>query len=416
MKVRLYKRKQSKGGQWTIEVSVSWEGQRVQTSIGVPLTAEEWDQVEKQLQGGRGKLSPAAQLVVDRYRAIETETYRVKTGVDNGFIERGKVDILQLINAAKGAKAAPTATPSEELRGIYAAFMEDTRKQKNLSEGYQENQQRTLRLLTSYNKPLAELSTAEGFGQFSYYLQHTKKLNNTTARCYIGMVRTFLKWCYKHGNCSNGFDLYETQLKTPDTAERAVIYLTFEELKRIEQLELKGIADDVRDILLFQCFTGLRVSDVRLLTWANIQGDTMRLTTKKTAKAITKKLPKQAIAILSKRKGMQTRTGAIFPTYCDRTTQRNLQNIGKLAGLTETITLTIYRDGQRTTKNVQKWEVLTTHVGRKTFVVLSLSMGFTANQVIKETGHATIRTLQPYIDIADTTSAEIADKWSKLKD
>lgn len=416
MKTNLYKRKQTKAGTWTVEISVSFAGQRVQTSMGVPLTAEEWEQVQNHIRGGRAKLTPQAQTAVERYRAIETELNRVQMGVDSGFVDRDTVDILKVINRVKRGNKADSPTTAEELRNTYTAFMADSRQQKNLSEGYQDNQTRTLRLLERYDKPLATLSTAEGLGQFAYYLQHTKKLNNTTARCYIGMVRTFLKWCYKHGKCGNGFDLYETQLKTPDTAERAVIYLTIEELKQIEQLELKGIADDVRDILLFQCFTGLRVSDVRLLRWEYIQGDTMRFTTKKTAKAISKKLPQQAMAILDKRKGLQTATGAIFPTYCDRTTQRNLQNIGKLAGLNDYITLTEYRDGKRITKNVRKWEVLTTHVGRKTFVVLSLTMGFTANQIIKETGHATIRTLQPYIDIADTTSAEIADKWSKLAD
>lgn len=412
MKIKVYKKEQNKAGGYNLQISISLLGCRCVSGFGFTMSGEEYEQFQKSLSGERVKTSDILGKAIDRFRTIESECRKLESGVMAGYVKRSEIDLLGIVNKAKGKEKAKTQT---QLQSAYNSYVADLANRKSIAEGSEKNVMKISRLLNEYGKTLEQISTYEGFSELSNWLQNTKRLNNTTAKCYMGMVGTFLRWCNNRGFCGADFLRFDEQLKTPDIKEKAVIYLTIDELHRLESLDLKGIADEVRDAFLFQCYTGLRVSDVRALRWYQVTGDVLRITTKKTSTFVEKKLPQQAVQILEKQKQKQVAGGCVFNTYCHRTTQRNLQNIGKMAGICDPVTITEYRCGERKQLTFEKWEKLTTHVGRKTFVVLSLSMGFTASQVIKETGHATIRTLQPYIDITEESRNEIADRWSKLK-
>lgn len=412
MILKIYKKKEKKDGTRQIELSVSYKGQRVQTGLGVSLCDNDFEQVEKAIKGVRCKLSDNARLAVERYRAIEGECNKIELGVESGFIKEKSVDVLAVINRCKGVEDSKQERGSN-LSQLFTDFVIEKQRTDNLGKSTMGNYGCVLSLLKEYRKGIGEISTEKGIEKFSQWLQHTKQLNNTSCVSYMAIVRLFLSWCHEGGLCGDGFTRAKGRLKLPDRREKAIIYLTKEEVKRIEKLELTGVVDEVRDIFLFQCYTGLRVSDVRLLKWEQVGGDTIRYTTKKTDTFVSKKLPKQAVEILNKHRGSNVVGGRVFNLYSNPTMGIRLKEIGMLAEIDEPVQVTEYRDGQRKTISVPKWQKLTTHVGRKTFVVLSLSMGFTANQVIKETGHATINSLLPYIDITDRSRNEIADRWSE---
>lgn len=412
MLLKLYKKKAKKDGTRQIELSVAYKGKRVQTGLGFSLTDYDFEQVERLLHGERCKLSDNARLAVERYRTIEGECNKLEWGVEGGFVKDSEVDVLAVINRCKGVEDSRQAKKTN-LPQLWLDFVSEKQRTDNLGKSTMGNYGCVLSLLKEYRKGIAEISTEKGIEKFSQWLQHTKKLNNTSCVSYMAIVRLFLSWCHDSGYCEDGFKRSKGRLKLPDRREKAIIYLTKEEVKRIEKLELTGVADEVRDIFLFQCYTGLRVSDVRLLRWEQVGGDTIRYTTKKTDTFVAKKLPTQAVEILNKHRGDNVVGGRVFNLYSNPTMGIRLKEIGMLAKIDEPVQVTEYRNGERKTTSVPKWEKLTTHVGRKTFVVLSLSMGFTANQVIKETGHATINSLLPYIDITDKSRNEIADKWSE---
>ena len=49
----------------------------------------------------------------------------------------------------------------------------------------------------------------------------------------------------------------------------------------------------------------------------------------------------------------------------------------------------------------EKWKLMTTHVGRKTFICNSLMLGIAPQIVMKWTGHSDYAAMKPYIEIAD---------------
>ena len=61
-----------------------------------------------------------------------------------------------------------------------------------------------------------------------------------------------------------------------------------------------------------------------------------------------------------------------------------------------------------------KYELLVSHVGRRTFICNALSLGIPAQVVMKWTGHSDYKAMKPYIDIADDIKAVSMSKFNML--
>ena len=83
-------------------------------------------------------------------------------------------------------------------------------------------------------------------------------------------IRTVVKWCIKRGlTRNNPFDQY--QIARPMYGDP--FYLTLEERDKVYYADLSGMGPTYpvyRDIFMFQCLIGCRVSDLNRLTKANI--------------------------------------------------------------------------------------------------------------------------------------------------
>ena len=90
--------------------------------------------------------------------------------------------------------------------------------------------------------------------------------------------------------------------KLKDT-QKKIIFLTWEELTKLREFEIppaKQSLDRVRDVFLFQCFTGLRYSDVYNLRRSDIKEDHIEVTTIKTSDSLVIEPNKHSKAILEK--------------------------------------------------------------------------------------------------------------------
>ncbi len=65
-----------------------------------------------------------------------------------------------------------------------------------------------------------------------------------------------------------------------------------------------------------------------------------------------------------------------------------------------------YRGASRIEIVKMKWEFLTTHIARKTFITLSLERGMRPEVIMSITGHANYKAMKPYIKIVDKVKSE----------
>ena len=271
--------------------------------------------------------------------------------------------------------------------------------------------------------------------KFVVYLRDEKKLNtprkpkgeerdsgkkeligikNSTIEKKLGYLKWFLKWATEKGFNNN--TAYRTFRPTLKTTQKKVIYLTKEEMKRILNLDLKGehaYLEIVRDIFIFCCFSSLRYSDASALKWNDVKDDHIEVTTIKTADSIQIEINDMMKKIIEKYRAIpDKRSNLVFPFYTNQAMNRDLKKLCKLAEINEEIRTTTYKGHERIDEIAEKWELIGTHTGRRTFIIHALSRGIPPSIVMKWTGHSDYKSMKPYIDIVDEIKASEMTKMN----
>jgi site-specific recombinase XerD len=163
-------------------------------------------------------------------------------------------------------------------------------------------------------------------------------------------------------------------------------YLTQEELEAIMQKEfpIKRL-EQVRDIFIFACFTGLAYIDVRNLRETNIRvsfDGNLWVMTKRQKTDVQSNIPLLDVPkqILEKYKGTLS-NGAVLPVPSNQKMNAYLKEIGELCGIGKNLTF---------------------HLARHTFATTTtLAKGVPIETVSKMLGHTNIKTTQIYARITD---------------
>jgi integrase len=196
-----------------------------------------------------------------------------------------------------------------------------------------------------------------------------------------------------------------------------VIFLTWAELTKLREYNIpdtKKYLDRVRDVFMFQCFTGLRYSDVFNLKRCDIKGNHIEVTTVKTADSLIIELNNRSKAILDKYKDVHFEHDKVLPVITNQKMNDYLKELAELAEINDPVRETYYKGNQRIDETMPKYALLGTHAGRRTFICNALSLGIPAQVVMKWTGHSDYKAMKPYIDIADEIKANAMDKFNQL--
>ncbi|WP_276732150.1 phage integrase SAM-like domain-containing protein [Chryseobacterium carnipullorum] len=197
------------------------------------------------------------------------------------------------------------------------------------------------------------------------------------------------------------------------------IYLTFEELEKIENAKMPhDYLDNARDWLLIACYTAQRVSDYLRFTSQMIVEDTegqkyIEFTQKKTNAKMKIPLLKKVLEILAKREGG-------FPrSISEVNLNLYIKQVCEIAKLNEMVyngkTEVIKREGEKSiTRKVfgefPKHQLVTSHIGRKSFASNFYEKIPTA-YLLNFTGHTTEKQLLAYINKTDVEKAKSTAKF-----
>lgn len=194
-----------------------------------------------------------------------------------------------------------------------------------------------------------------------------------------------------------------------------VIYLTWDELMHLYSMDISDVRlDRTRDVFCFCCFSSLRYSDARKLQKCDIKDDYIEIVTEKTDEILRINLNDYTRAILNKYKDATWLGARALPVYANQVMNRYLKEVAKMAGLNEPIKTTYYSGNKRVEEVHHKYELITTHCGRRTFIVNALFLGIPAEVVMKWTGHADYKSMKPYVAIVDDLKAREMDKFNKF--
>ena len=153
------------------------------------------------------------------------------------------------------------------------------------------------------------------------------------------------------------------------------------------------------------CYTGLRHSDVYKLKKSDIKNGKFDVTTLKTNDSLVIELNKTSQEILDKYKDIPFKNDKALPVISNQNMNDYLKELGELAEINEPITETFFIGNQRHDDTKPKYELLSTHCGRRTFVCLCIAKGIGLQIIMKWTGHSDYKSMKPYIEVTDSTKA-----------
>lgn len=250
------------------------------------------------------------------------------------------------------------------------------------------------------------------------YCRSNRELRNTTLAKHLAFLKQFLTWAESKGyNTNNAFKEFKPKLKGSNFEFKKVVYLTWEELMHLYNLEIpadKRYLQPSKDTFCLCCFTGLRYSDVYKLKKSDIHNGKIEIVTQKDIDSITIELNKYSSSILEKYKDTELKEDKALPVPVNQRYNTYLKEIGQLAELNERITEVWYEGNSRKEETYLKHELLTTHVARKTFVVNALTLGIPTTVIMRWTGHSDLKAMAPYTKIVDKLKESEMDKFNDL--
>jgi integrase len=421
----------SKDKTQSIRARVNWGGSRIDVRLGLSVEPDKWVRASGRMVANTTSGGTTAYSMNRKLNEIEDsigELFQLATlqnRVPSADEVRGRIFSLTGKTPMQSRHKASDASEMPDAGTVFPYLAEFVSAQSKQNEWTHTSVQKYMALsehLRRYDKNLsfAELN-AEGIQGFVENL-HGEGLRNTTIANVLGYMRTFLRWCHQRGYTSNtDYDTYRPRLRGSDGSLKEVIYLEWDELMNLYEFQFtdnhKGL-EAVRDVFCFQCFTGLRYSDVAKLRKddINIAGGFFSTVTKKTLDPLRIELNDYSSAILAKYHDKPIAGDHALPVISNVNMNSYLKTIGKMAGL-ETPCRVVYYKGSRRYEEVHpKWELLTTHCGRRTFVVNALTLGIPAEVIMKWTGHKDYKAMRPYVKIVDSLRASEMEKFNRRQE
>ena len=404
-----------------IRMRVNFASKRIEFTTGYRIDAAKWDADKQRVKNGcSNKLKQSASEINASLLEYYTEIQSIFKRFEVEDVIPTPEQIKEAFNAlhkpvSEEPKPKKKALPCDFFQ-VFDDFVEDCGCQNNWTDSTFEKFAAVKNHLTNFREGLTfEFFDERGLNDYVGYLRDVKEMRNTTIGKQLSFLKWFLRWAFKKGvHQNNAYDSYKPKLKN---TQKKIIFLTWDELNRLREFEIpanKQALERVRDVFLFQCFTGLRYSDVFNLRRSDIKGDHIEVTTVKTSDSLIIELNNHSKAILDKYKDVAFEDDKVLPVITNQKMNDYLKELAEMAGIDEPVRQTYYKGNERIDDVTPKYALLGTHAGRRTFICNALALGIPPQVVMKWTGHSDYKAMKPYIDIADDIKANAMSKFNQL--
>ena len=391
-----------------LRIRISWpQGNALTLSTGYHIDRRKWDGARCTRNSAHGPQQISAATINRALQTLEDAISAAFYSFEAKDLNPTKAQLKEILNP----KAAATPQLLAQLAETYIA---QTAVLSQWSERTRRQNRQALNILIELFGPDARIDQMTDahivrlldymISRRVFLMKHLGEktelragLNNNTINHYMTSIRSFATWSVKKGYVQ-ATPLALLSKKLP-VAKNPVIYLTLEELQRINALQLPPTQHLFRQAFLLSCFTGLRFSDLSTLRWCDIHADYIRVVTHKTHDLLEIDLNDHSRRLLDSlpHHGPDDLLFPMLRSNADY--NKALKKIACKAGIDAPVQTVSYVGSHRHVSDLPKWQHVTSHTGRKTFVTLLLSLGVPPQIAMKWTGHKNYRSMTPYIDI-----------------
>ena len=285
----------------------------------------------------------------------------------------------------------------------------------NYTPGTIKNYKTTRRFLLKFQKHLGtpinlnniDLLFYDNFIDYAVFLGYS---NNYTSSL-IKRFKHLMAWAYDR-NFHNNLIFKKFVFKEFNIE---VVYLTIEELLRLYHFDFKNKRlSKARDLFCFASLTGLRYSDLANLSKGEFYEDYFKISIKKTnTPDHIIPLSDLANSILQKYKNT---IHFPLPNISDVKLNKYIKECCELANINSMVSTTRYVGKKRIEKKQPKFELVSTHTARKTFVTNSLVLGMPAHVIKEITGHKSEASFVKYLNISENhKQRELFLAWNEIE-
>ena len=210
----------------------------------------------------------------------------------------------------------------------------------------------------------------------------------------------FLNWCVTRKYLNNEDFKNFKSIKQPDGLK---VIITTEEMKRIEALKTdKSYLLNARELFVLSCDTGLRFSDYSRVDRQHLKVDqdgdnVLMIRQKKTSEFIEIPLTDRAYQVVC-----SLISGDIH-AISNQKMNAYLKELCELAKIDEPFDSETWIGKNRTVEVKPKYELVSTHTGRRTFCTKLLEQGVPAQTVMEYSGHKDYKSFAKYVNIPKQT-------------
>ena len=286
----------------------------------------------------------------------------------------------------------------------FMPFIEHFINTANRKIGTKKSYTRTFRDLKEFQtKKKTRLTFAkidiDFYNEFRRFLEKKNYAPNTIG-CRIKNLKTFLSNAYERGLTVK--EDYRKKSFAKPHEETDAIYLTETELKQIYDLDLSGkkSLDRVRDLFLIGCYTGLRFSDLSVLSAGNVNSDnTITIRTIKTDAEVTIPIHPVVRSILDKYSYQLPKapSNQKFNEY--------IKDVAEAAEINEPVNIDRTKGNMRVKTTKKKYELTTAHTARRSFATNAYLNDIPSISIMKITGHKAESAFMKYINITSKDNA-----------
>ena len=406
-----------------VMLNVSLFGKRFRFGTGVSIDPQHWNTERQEPRTAdphrnfnRKRIAAISSSIDEAYNSLQFE--KVKGPVNEALIEQFKVRVQSLLS--------PDTQKESGTSGLQADFKEfaDTYTIRSRTGQITSNRPGDVTILlyrrvatclemwSSHAKKKLDYSTLDEkfYTDYCKWLSDELQLVDSSISNHVKVLKTFLKWAKQKGyHDSSSFEKFYRGNHRGDTQA-----LSVDELRQLLDLDLTDSPrlSRVRDHFLLQCFTGMRYGDLVRLEPKHFDdaAGIIRYVTQKTD-------TRCVIPITSPLK----RILASFPSRIFEFTSPVKQNVylkevAQRAGMDKPTSVAEYRQGKRIETVKPKFELMTTHVARRSYVSASIRFGIPESVISIVTGHSAKGMLQQhYIKLDEEAVRDIVVKgWEQL--
>ena len=178
------------------------------------------------------------------------------------------------------------------------------------------------------------------------------------------------------------------------------VYLTDSELEALYTADLGGKQEIVRDLFIVACYTALRISDFNRLRTDHITVyNTIKIRTTKTGNFVEIPLNQTLYDTLKK-------YDFEMPFVLEQTFRKLIKEICEEVGINSIQTYEKSKGGKKITISKPKFEMVSSHTGRRTFATKYYNEGLDTITIMAMTGHKSEKSFLKYIKTTPKEHAE----------